>query len=130
MAQIIGSLVKFIGCMTLIIILEKITARKVKILKRWPICFQATPNKGKFKANNQKAVVKESELFLLIVASNCAKPVIPEEYICPGVQKKFIATETIIPYINALEALITYACLFHICCSSSILYKFLLFVYW
>ena len=42
------------------------------------------------------------------VLINCDKPVNPDEQILPGVQKKFMAIDTMIPYIKAVDAFAKY----------------------
>ncbi|KGG54187.1 hypothetical protein LACWKB10_1108 [Lactobacillus sp. wkB10] len=84
-----------IGCTTRIIIDPRMTVMTVKKVNLCPIFTQASKSKGKFntkyKAEVDKVIGKYRSLIVLI---NWAKPVIPEEYMCPGVQKKFRATAT------------------------------------
>jgi hypothetical protein len=73
------------------------TATMVKKVNLCPILNQANINRGKFKRKYIIDVDNVNGRYLsLTVLINCAKPVIPDEYICPGVQKKFRATATAI----------------------------------
>ena len=67
----------------------------VKNVNLCPIFIQASKSRGKFntkyRAEVDRVTGKNRSLMVLI---NWAKPVIPEEYMCPGVQKKFRATAT------------------------------------
>lgn len=73
----------------------KATAIIVKNVNLCPILNQAKINNGKFKAKYKTEVdiVKGKNLSLMVLI-NWAKPVIPDEYMCPGVQKKFKAIAT------------------------------------
>ncbi len=83
--------------MTCIMIDPRTTDTIVKNVNLCPILTQAKINNGKFKTKYMIEVDSVNGKYRsLTVLINCAKPVIPDEYMCPGVQKKFNATATAI----------------------------------